>query len=72
MEEKLIKPWLESTPYNTKSVIRCKDRYQAFLYMKHGLKPYDVYINGDDMIFIFPKNQMCQELYEKWRKFELK
>ena len=70
---KKVKPQIPHIDeYDVEEVIKCKDRYQAYLYIKHGLSPYDVFVSGEDMIFIFPKNELCKKLYAQWRSFNLK
>ena len=67
----LIKPNLHTEPYHPKDCIRIKDRYQAFLYCKHGAKVQDIFVDSDDnLIMIFRKDE-TKELYEKYRKYQL-
>jgi hypothetical protein len=46
---------------------------QFKLYMKHGVKPIDMYYNpsSDRVIFIY-KNSDTQELYKLWNERRLK
>ena len=69
----LVKPAFQTRSYNAREVVAVKDRYQAYLYVKHGFYPIDMYVDsGDNLVMIFPKNERGKELYEKYRKYELK
>lgn len=71
MDMDLIKPSFQTRPYRGSEVIRIKDRWQSFQYLKHGARPVDLYVDSnDDLIMIFRKDE-TKELYEKWRKYEL-
>ena len=72
MEPK-VKPAFQLREYYPYEVCRVKDRYQAYLFMKHGVMPADIYLSSDkqDTIFVFFKSE-TKELYEKYRRFELK
>lgn len=68
-----IKPAFQTRPYRTGEVIAIKDRYQSFLYIKHGFYPIDIYVdNNENLVMIFPKSDRGKALYEKYRKYELK
>ncbi len=71
--DSLVKPSFQTRPYKTVEVVRIKDRLQQFLYIKHGAKPVDMYVSEaeDNLIMIFMKTE-TKELYEMWRKRELK
>ena len=68
-----IKPSFVSKPYDQYNVVYIRDFYQAYLYWKNGLQPYDIYIGMEDkkMTFVFPREE-SKPLYEKYRKLELK
>lgn len=73
MKETLIKPAFSTKEYKTSEVVAVKDRWQSFLYVKHGHYPVDMYVDTkDNLVMIFPKNERGRELYEKYRKYELK
>lgn len=44
---------------------------QAMLYIKHGIKPLDIYADNNKLIYVFSKDQ-TKELFNKWCKYELK
>ena len=67
----LIQPNFQTKPYSLKNVIRCKDRYQQYIWLREKVFPLDVYESRGDVIMVFPKNPQTKELYEKWRNREL-
>lgn len=69
MDQK-IKPAFQTQEYYAHEVIRCKDRFQQYIYVKNNVFPLDVYTSKGDMIMIFPKNETTKELYRKWRNRE--
>ena len=71
--EQRIKPAFQLREYSPHEAVRIKDRYEAFLFMKHGAVPVDLYVAPDknDLIFVFLKAE-TKELYEKYRRYELK
>lgn len=70
MEEELIKPAFQTRTYRPQEVCRVKDRYQAYLYIKNGAFPLDMYESNGDLIMIFSKAE-TKVLYQKWRNHEL-
>ena len=71
--ENMIKPAFQTREYKTREVVAIKDRYESFLFVKHGHYPVDMYVDANDnLVMIFPKNERGKELYEKYRKYELK
>ena len=69
----LVKPAFQTRSYNTRDAVAVKDRYQSYLYVRHGFYPVDMYVDSNDnLVMIFPKNERGKELYEKYRKYELK
>lgn len=68
----LIKPAFQTKDYDPKKVIRCRDRYQCYLYLKHGAYPVDMYVSAatEDLIMVFDKAE-THDLYEKYRRYEL-
>ena len=67
----LIKPNLHTESYHPNEVCRIKDRYQAYLYVKHGARVQDIFVDSDDnLIMIFRKDE-TKELYETYRKYQL-
>lgn len=72
MDMDLIKPSFQTRPYKPNEVCRIKDRYQSFLYLKHGAKPADLYVDADDnLVMLFFKDE-TRELYDAYRKYQLK
>lgn len=67
----LIKPAFQTKSYKPSETIRCRDRYQQYIWLREGVYPYDVYESQGDVIMIFPKNDKTRELYRKWRNREL-
>lgn len=70
MEPK-IKPAFQTKEYYPHEVIRCKDRRQQYIWLKHQVYPLDMYESNGDVIMIFPRNEKTKELYRKWRNREL-
>ena len=66
----LVKPTISGEPYDPTKCVRIADRYQMFLYVKHGVYPVDMYVKGDDMVMVFDK-ESTRELYELWRQHRL-
>jgi len=67
----LIKPAFQTKEYRTHEVMRCRDRYQQYIWLREGIFPLDVYESQGDVIMIFPKNEKTKELYKKWRNREI-
>lgn len=45
---------------------------QVAAYMRNGAPLLDVYVGRDEKLcFIFPKNNLTRELFDKWVKHEL-
>jgi len=67
----LIKPAFQTRPYKASRSVFIKDRYQSYLYIKHGAKILDIYAdNMDNLVMVFDKEE-TRELYQKWRNREL-
>ena len=41
----LIKPSFVTRPYNPAHCVAIRDRWQQFLYIKHGARPLDIYVD---------------------------
>lgn len=68
----LVKPAFNTRSYDTNKVVRIADRWQSFLYIKHGAYPVDMYVSTDEnLVMVFDKEE-TRELYEKYRRYELK
>ena len=68
----LIKPSFQTRSYRSDEVCRIRDRWQSFLYVKHGAKPVDMYVDSEDnLVMLFMKNE-TKELYDAYRKYQLK
>lgn len=67
----LVKPAFQTRFYNTREVVRIVDRYEQFLFIKHGAYPVDMYEKDDNLVMIFLK-QDTKELYELYRQYKLK
>lgn len=65
-----VQPTISGQPYDPADCVRISDRYQMFLYVKHGAYPKDIYVNGNDLVMVFDKNE-TKDLYERWRRFQL-
>jgi hypothetical protein len=70
MEPK-IKPAFQTQEYYPQDVVRIKDRYQQFCWLRENVYPLDMYESDGDVIMIFPKNEKTRELYRRWRNREL-
>jgi len=67
----LIKPAFQTRPYKLSKSVFIKDRYQSFLYIKHGAQVLDMFVDANDnLVMVFDKDDTC-ELYQKWRNREL-
>lgn len=67
----LVKPTFQTRFYTTREVVRIIDRYEQFLFIKHGAHPVDMYVKDDNLVMIFLK-QDTKELYELYRQYKLK
>lgn len=68
-----IKPSFQTREYNPSDVVKVFDLWQLCLYMRNGAKPVDIYVerDGGRLVGLFLKSE-TQELYEKYRNYELK
>lgn len=68
-----VKPAFQLREYIPHECVRIKDYCQAFLFLKHGAIPVDIYPIPDkgDIVFVFLKSE-TKELYAKYRRRELK
>jgi len=72
MKDEYIKPTFQTKRYKSNEVVRCFDRYQQFLYVKHNAYPVDMYVDSrENLVMVFDKKE-TKDLYEKYRKYELK
>lgn len=71
MDQK-VKPAFQLREYYPHEAVRVKDTHQAFLFIKNGARPVDIYTLPDKkgIIFVFLKSE-TRELYEKYRRYEL-
>lgn len=53
------------------NTVKIVDPKQTMLYIKHGVKPIDIYVENDRIIYVFTKAE-TRELYTKWLNRELK
>lgn len=68
----LIMPSFQTRPYKTSEVIRCRDRYQQYIWLSFKVYPLDIYESMGDVIMIFPKNEQTRDLYKRWRNGDFK
>ena len=70
---KLIKPAFRPRYYDAKDATYIKDLMQICLYMRNGALPCDFYVGQTDGKFtaVFLKSE-TDELYKKYRRFELR
>jgi hypothetical protein len=71
MGNELVKPAFETSFYRPRDVVRIVDRYEQFLFIKHGAFPVDMYENNDNLVMIFRKED-TKKLYELYRQYKLK
>lgn len=71
MSNSLIKPSFQTRFYRPSEVVRIIDRYEQFLFIKHGARPVDIYESNDDLVMVFLKAD-TKELYELYRRYKLK
>lgn len=69
---KLVKPNMDGLPYDPQKTVAIRDRWQSYLYIKHGAKPLDIYVSSDDDLVMVFDREGTKELYEKYRRYELK
>lgn len=70
MEEQ-IRPSFQTRDYKISESCFIRDRYQCYLYIKHGARPLDMYVSSnEDLVMVFDKKD-TKELYEKYRRYEL-
>lgn len=67
-----VKPAFYTREYDPQKCVAIRDRYQSYLYIKHGTYPLDMYVSSnEDLVMVFDKEE-TKELYERYRKYELK
>lgn len=66
----LITPNVKGMPYDPNKSVRIVDPNQCKLYMKHGLKPLDIYYSSGVIVMVFDKKQ-SYPLYKKYMEHEL-
>ncbi len=71
MQELLIKPSFQTRYYKPTEVARVVDRYEQFLFIKHGARPVDLYESHGDLVMVFVKEE-TKELYQLYREYKLK
>ena len=55
-----------------KTEFKIVNQRQAYKYIANGLKPTDVIAGYDEkIVFVFENSERLQELFEKWRNYEL-
>lgn len=71
--ENIIKPSLQTRSYKASEVVAVQDMWQLVLYMRNGAKPVDLFISNESqrLVALFLKSE-TRDLYEKYRKFELR
>lgn len=68
----LINPSFTGAAYDPRKSVAVRDRWQQYLYIKNGAKLLDIYVSPDEnLVMIFDKKD-TKELYEKYRRYELK
>ena len=73
----LIKSNLGDFEYDNKNVVRIINPKQRDLYLLNDIMPKDIYTSIDSktdekiLVYIFSK-ESTQEVYKKWRSYELK
>ena len=70
MEQK-VKPAFQTQEYYPNEVVRIKDRYQQYIWLREHVYPLDLYESDGDVIMIFPKNEKTRDLFRRWRNREL-
>lgn len=70
-----IKSTLLGQEFNLNDLARVPDRRLQILYIKHGVKPVDVYAGiddaGKDIIVMLFRKKETSELFTKWKNHEL-
>lgn len=71
MQDLPIKPSFQTRYYKPSEVVRIVDRYEQFLFIKHGARPVDLYESRGDLVMVFVKEE-TKELYQLYREYKLK
>lgn len=72
MGDRKIKPAFHTKDYYVKDTIAIRDRYQQYLYIKNNAYPIDIFIDSrDNLVMVFMKAE-TKDLYEKYRRYELR
>lgn len=71
MKDLPIKPSFQTRYYKPSEAVRIVDRYEQFLFIKHGARPLDIYESHDNLVMVFSKSE-TSELYELYRQYKLK
>lgn len=53
----LVTPNVKGVPYEVEKAVRIVDPKQYGLYLKYGLKPYDVYYSHGVVVMVFDKEE---------------
>lgn len=62
----IVIPNLKGVPYDLVQAVRIIDPQQMKLYLKHGLKPLDVYYSPDVIVMVFDK----KESYPYYKEYQ--
>ncbi len=67
---------LNGNTYNIRDVARVPDRKLQILYIKHGLRPIDIYVSMDNdgrdiMVMLFSREE-SKDLYQMWLNHTLR
>lgn len=68
----LINPNFDGASYDPRKSVAVRDRWQQYLYIKNGARLLDIYVSSDEnLVMVFDK-AATKELYDKYRRYELK
>ena len=72
MNSELIKPSFQTRPYKLHETMKCRDRFQQYVWLRENIYPLDIYQSQGDVVMIFPRNAKTKELHKRWRSGEFK
>lgn len=72
MNGELIKPSFQTKPYKLHETIKCRDRFQQYVWLHENVYPLDIYQSQGDVVMIFPRNAKTKELHKRWRNGEFR
>lgn len=72
MLDEMVTPSFNTRSYNPRHSIAIRDRWQQFLYTKHGAYPLDMYVDSQENLVMIYDKEETRELYKLYREYKLK